>query len=206
MASYSPITLKIVDNSGTVKFHHDVPFEFELDVEEVMERAFVLAQTLPPPPPPAPPLPIEKRDPLPYTLKYYGYSESPQFPGYLGYEVESIFDLVTDTQNYWELKLDGILSPTGADSTHPGPGSTVLWTYVKVPVNPTSLPGRTQVIQQRRSSRRRRANSLSHRHSQSKPRAAIKIDAPANRTQKNPVPRGGEAQGQYSNSSCGSDQ
>ncbi len=78
MPSYAPFTLQIVDETGKELFNQAVPFEWELDVKQIMERAFVLAQTTAAP------------DPFVYTVEYYGYSEAAQFPGYLGYEIESI--------------------------------------------------------------------------------------------------------------------
>ena len=45
MADYAPFTLRIVDDQGKELFSQSVPFEAELDVRGVMERAFILSQT-----------------------------------------------------------------------------------------------------------------------------------------------------------------
>ena len=140
MPDYAPILLRIVDEQGQELFRQTVPFEFELDVKQVMERAFVLAQT------PANP------DPLVYEVQYYGYSESPQFPGYLGYEIESIQGKPNiDQQFYWDLKINGAVSQEGADSMQPGPGAEVLWEYT--PVLAGQLTARAQTIHSRRKQR-----------------------------------------------------
>jgi hypothetical protein len=72
MADYSPITLRAVDDKQNVLFEYVVPFEFGITAKQLLERAFVLAQT------------GAKADPFVYTIEYFGYSESAQFPGYLG--------------------------------------------------------------------------------------------------------------------------
>jgi hypothetical protein len=141
MADYMPFTLRIVDDQGQELFSQSVPFEAEIDVRGIMERAFVISQTEAAP------------DPFLFDLQYYGYSEVGQFPGYLGYEVESICGKPNDQKFYWALSIDDVLSPEGADSMQPGPGSTVLWTYTPVPANPQQLPARTREVHARRASR-----------------------------------------------------
>jgi hypothetical protein len=141
MADYKPFTLRIVDDKGQELFSQAVPFEAELDVRGIMERAFVLSQTAALP------------DPFLYDLQYYGYSEAAQFPGYLGYEVESICGKPNNQQFYWALSINAVLSPEGADSMQPGPGSTVLWAYTPVPANPQQLLARTREIHARRATR-----------------------------------------------------
>ena len=141
MSSFAAITLRVVDEKGQELFKQLVPFEWELDVEQIMERAFVLAQT------PATP------DPLLYTVEYFGYSEAAQFPGYLGYEIESICGKPNSLQFYWALFINGVLSPEGADSMQPGPGSTVLWQYTPIPTSPQGLAARTVAIHSRRAAR-----------------------------------------------------
>jgi len=139
MADYAPITLRIVDEAGKEIFRQDVPFEWEIDVKQIMERAFVLTKT------PANP------DPLPYSVEYYGYSESDQFPGYLGYEVESIFGKVNNNRFFWALSINGVLSTEGADSMQPAPGSTVVWQFTPIPAGPVT--SRAGVVRSRRAER-----------------------------------------------------
>ena len=115
MSSYAPIILRIVDENGKELFSQSVPFEWEIDVKQLMERAFILAQSAATP------------DPFLYTLEYYGYSEVAKFPGYLGYEIESICGKSNTQKFYWELLIDGVPSQEGADSMQPQPGSTVVW-------------------------------------------------------------------------------
>lgn len=139
MAAYPPITLRAIDDKGNVLFEYEVPFEFGINAKQLLERAFVLAQR------PA------KADPFLYTVEYYGYSQSPQFPGYLGYEIESIANLPGNSSFYWDLILDGVSSTTGADTTYPNPGGTIVWQYTPVPAQPATQ--RSAVIQSRRTAR-----------------------------------------------------
>jgi hypothetical protein len=141
MPDYAPFTLKIVDDQGQELFSLSVPFEAELDVRGVMERAFVLSQTTAAP------------DPFFYELQYFGYSESAQFPGYLGYEVESICGRPNNQEFFWALSINGTLSQEGADSMQPGSGATVLWTYTPIPANQQQLPARTREVHARRATR-----------------------------------------------------
>jgi hypothetical protein len=141
MGDYTPITLQVIDDKGNTLVDMAVPFRVGIDVQQVMESAFVLAQT------------TATRDPFLYTVEYYGYSEDPQYPGYLGYEIESICSLPTNDLCYWALSVSGIISSAGADTTFPGPGSTVLWKYTPIPANPAKLTARARVVQSRRSAR-----------------------------------------------------
>jgi len=147
MSDFAPITLQVLNENGQELFAQSVPFEPEIDVRGVMERAFVLSQTSTQP------------DPLIYALQYYGYSEAVQFPGYLGYEVESIFSMPSNQQYYWALSINGVLSPEGADSMQPGPGSSVTWQYTPMPTDPQKLAARTRMIHSRRAGRREQKRS-----------------------------------------------
>jgi hypothetical protein len=147
MSNYAPITLQVLDEQGKELVKQSVPFESALDVREVMERAFVLSQTTATP------------DPFTYDLQYYGYSETAQYPGYLGYEIESICGKPNNQQFYWALMINGVLSAEGADSMQPGPGSTVLWQYTPIPTSPQQLAGRTRIVHQRRAERAAIKNS-----------------------------------------------
>jgi Domain of unknown function (DUF4430) len=110
-----------------------------MSVREILEAAFVENQTNTTP------------DPFLYTLEYYGYSTDPSFPGYLGYELESINSLTTTANFYWSLAVNGAASLTGIDTTFPSPGSTITLTY-------TSISGlddlRSKAISKRRASRK----------------------------------------------------
>lgn len=86
-----------------------------MSAKQLLERAFVLAQS------------AEKADPFLYTIEYFGYSQSAQFPGYLGYEIESVAGLPNNAQFFWDLMLDGVSSTSGADTTVPNPDGTVVW-------------------------------------------------------------------------------
>ena len=114
MPDYAPITLRAVDDKGNLLFEYVVPFEFGISAKQLLERAFVLGQA------------AGKADPFLYTIEYFGYSESAQFPGYLGYEIESISRLPNNGQYFWDLMLDGVSSTSGADTTFPNPGGTIL--------------------------------------------------------------------------------
>jgi hypothetical protein len=141
MSDFAPITLRAVDNNNKKLFQYSVPFQLKISARQVLEHAFVLAQTLPNP------------DPFTYTIQYFGYSESSQFPGYLGYEIESIGILANNSHFFWDLLVDGVSSPSGADTTYPNPGATVLWQYTAIPATPTALSKRATVIQSRRTAR-----------------------------------------------------
>lgn len=140
MNNFEPITLKIVDETGNQIFQQSVPFEVEMDVRTVMERAFILQQSSSTP------------DPLVYQIQYYGYSEFAGHPGYLGYEIESIHGKPSNSNYFWKLIIDGITSEEGADSMRPAPGSTVLWEYKSI-ADETQLTARTQVVHARRAAR-----------------------------------------------------
>jgi hypothetical protein len=141
------IAIQAIDDNGNSIFSYSVPFVMGISVKQVMETAFVFNQ-LPPP----------DTDPFLYTAEYYGYSEDPQFPGYLGYEIEGIGNktigiLPTNNQYYWNLSINNQDSKTGAETAYPVPGSTVLWKYVAIPANPQDLTARTRVIHSRRAAR-----------------------------------------------------
>jgi hypothetical protein len=141
------ITIQAIDGSGNSIFTYSVPFVMGMSVKQVMESAFAHNQ-LPPP----------DADPFLYTTEYYGYSEDPQFPGYLGYEIEGIGNktigvLPTNDQYYWDLSINNQDSKTGAETAYPAPGSKVLWRYVAIPANPRELTPRAQVIHSRRAAR-----------------------------------------------------
>jgi hypothetical protein len=139
MPNYAPITLRAIDDKGSVLFEYAVPFEFGMSAKHLLERAFVLGQT------------AGERDPFLYTVEYFGYSESAQFPGYLGYEIESIAGFSNNAQFFWDLILDGVSSTSGADTTFPNPGGTVVWQYTPIPQQPQSP--RAAVVQDRRAAR-----------------------------------------------------
>ena len=142
MAShFSPIKLRVVDNNEKQLFEYSVPFYPGITARQVLEQAFVLGQT------------PGNFDPFVYTLEYFGYSEAAQFPGYLGYEVESIGGLANNKQFFWDLLVNDVSSFNGADTTYPNPGATVLWRYTAIPVTPDMLSSRATVIQSRRAVR-----------------------------------------------------
>lgn len=139
MNGYAPITVQANDNNNNTLFQIAVPFEFEINARQLLERAFVNAQT------------PDNPDPFLYTIEYFGYSESSQFPGYLGYEVESIAGLPNNDSFFWDLMVNGISSQSGADTTFPNPGATVLWQYTST--TPAKLSARTSAIKNRRRAR-----------------------------------------------------
>jgi Domain of unknown function (DUF4430) len=141
MSDFSPITVSAVDNQRNKLFEYSVPFRFEITARQVLECAFVLAQTSAQP------------DPFVFTLEYFGYSESQQYPGYLGYEIESIGQLANTASFYWDLLVDGVPSSHGADTTFPGPGSTVTWQYTAIPPLSGAVSPRASAIQSRRAQR-----------------------------------------------------
>jgi hypothetical protein len=139
MSGFAPILLQVIDNHGSHLFEHSVPFTFEINARQVMEQAFVLTQT------------PGKPDPLLFTVEYFGYSESAQFPGYLGYAIISIANLASNNQFFWDLMINNVSSQTGADTTFPAPGSTVTWRYTPIPDSGTAAvaPHARAVIERR---------------------------------------------------------
>ena len=142
----NPITLQIIDEKGNKLVNASVPFSIGINVQQIMDLAFVAAQS------------AQLPDPFLYTVEYYGYSQNPQFPVYLGYEIESIGlnstgMKPTNAQFYWSLTVNGQASQTGADSTYPPPGSTVVWTYTPISPAAPNLPLRTKEIHSRRAAR-----------------------------------------------------
>jgi hypothetical protein len=140
--SVSPITIEAYDNTGSKIFSYQVEFSWEINVEEILERAFAANQT------------ASKADPFTYTVGYFGYSQTAAFPGYLGYEVESINSFASNASFYWNLAVNGINSSTGIDTTFPNPGATVTlrYTAIDAPTTPAAS-SRTKAIQERRASR-----------------------------------------------------
>jgi hypothetical protein len=136
MSTYAPITVRALDNQGHSLFEYAVPFSLEVSARQLLEQAFVLGQSATP-------------DPFLFTLEYYGYSESPQYPGYLGYEVESIAGLSNSAQYYWELLVNGVSSSSGADTTYPNPGAIVTWQYAAIPASPSEQSRRATRVQKR---------------------------------------------------------
>jgi Domain of unknown function (DUF4430) len=142
----NPITLQVIDEKGNKLVNASVPFSIGINVQQIMDLAFVMAQS------------AQSPDPFLYTVEYYGYSQNPQFPVYLGYEIESIGlnqsgMKPTNGQFYWALTVNGQPSQTGADSTFPPPGSTIIWTYTPISPTPPNLPLRTKEIHLRRAAR-----------------------------------------------------
>jgi hypothetical protein len=137
-----PITIEAYDSNGNKIFSYEVDFDWEINVEQILERAFVEQQS------------AEKPDPFTYTVEYYGYSQSAEFPGYLGYELESIGGLNTGSDFYWSLLVNSQPSPAGIDTTFPNPGSTVTLRYTAIGAATSHATGsRLKAIQGRRAAR-----------------------------------------------------
>lgn len=137
MSGFNPITLRAIDDKNTPLFEYVVPFSMEISARQVLENAFVIGQS------------ATKSDPFLYTLEYYGYSESASYPGYLGYEIESIAGLSNNAEYYWELLINGVASSSGADTTYPNPGATVIWQYAAIPAAADQQTRRATIIQRR---------------------------------------------------------
>lgn len=137
----SAITIKAYDDDNNQLFSYQVGFEFEINVQQLLQLAFVKGQSAGQP------------DPFGYTLEYYGYSQSTQYPGYLGYELESINTFDADANHYWELAVNGQPSPSGIDTTFPNPGATVTLTYQTVTTKSLAANSRLKAIQERRAAR-----------------------------------------------------
>ena len=146
MPQPAPVDLSIIDADGGAIFSCSVPFERGMSGRGVLEQAFVESQS------------ATKADPFAVTFAFYGYSQSAQYPGYLGYEVESFGGdsknmLPTNDQFYWELFIDGQVATVGADLTRPNPGGSIRWTYVAVDASPGPSPRAALHAQRRAASR-----------------------------------------------------
>lgn len=142
MADFTPIDLSIIDNNGNTLFSASVPFNAGMTARNVLEQAFIGAQTAATP------------DPVDYTLEFFGYSENPQYPGFLGYEIDSLAGLPGNAQFYWELLIGGVMSQTGADTTFPAPGASVTWQYVAIGPALQAASPRAELLHGRREARR----------------------------------------------------
>jgi len=114
------ITLQALDENGVNLFSYEVAHTPRMNVQTLLEHAFVQHQKDDPASP----------DPFRFLLSYYGYSMDPDYPGYLGYELESIDSRQSDMQHYWELSINGTPSTSGIDSTYPAPGDIVMFRFV----------------------------------------------------------------------------
>jgi hypothetical protein len=137
-----PITLQAIDNEGNVLFRHSVPFSSGVSVRQLLEQAFIEAQS------------VQDADPFVFTLEFYGYSESAQFPGYLGYEIESIGKFANGGEFFWDLMVEDISVPSGADTTFPAPGAVVTWKYTAI-VAAAASSKRAAAVNNRRAARAR---------------------------------------------------
>ncbi|MDC6180107.1 DUF4430 domain-containing protein [Ralstonia solanacearum] len=135
------ITIEAYDDNGNQLFSYQVGFAFEIDVQQLLQLAFVQGQS------------ASQPDPFSYTLDYYGYSQSAQYPGYLGYELESINAFDSDANHYWELAVNGQPSSSGIDTTFPNPGATVTFTYQTINTRHLAANSRQKAIQERRAAR-----------------------------------------------------
>jgi hypothetical protein len=141
MADFDPITLRAIDHKGRLLLEQAVVFRIGITAREVLEEGFVLGQTSTDP------------DPFVYTLQYFGYSESAAYPGYLGYEVESICQYANSPDFFWDLLVNGQPAASGADTTYPNPGSEVTWQYTALQSTSTAGSRRAALIHNRRKAR-----------------------------------------------------
>jgi|GEM_PF-3349457 len=136
------ITIKAI-NGATTLFTYEVPFESKINVQTLLETAFDSNQTQANP------------DPFSYDLEYFGYSQINNYPGFLGYSIESINGLNAKQSGnvtyYWELLVNDIVSTTGIDTTFPNPNATVTLSYVEYSLDTASSHQKT--IHERRIAR-----------------------------------------------------
>lgn len=136
-----PIVLEVIDDSGNVLFREAVEFQLGMNVQDILERAFVEKQAASP-------------DPLPFTVQYYGYSTNASVPGYLGYEVENFFSKYpTDPTHFWLFSINDQPSDHGIDTTYPGPGDRATFRYATTSAAARPRNAREQEVALRRRSR-----------------------------------------------------
>jgi hypothetical protein len=115
-----PITIEAIDDKEQSLFVYSCPSSLRLNVQSILDQAFAGLQS------------AAKPDPFRFSISYFGYSKDPAYPGYLGYEIESINDCVTSANAYWSLSLNDQASDHGIDTTFPGPADKVMLRFVTV--------------------------------------------------------------------------
>lgn len=144
MSGLGNIHVEALDLNGASIFKYDAPPGSGVTARELLEASFVGLQR------------TDLRDPFVFTLEFFGYSTDPQFPGYLGYEVESIgrpggTPLSNSTENYWELLMNGQQATEGADALRPLPGSRVTWQFTSMQSQLAGSSVRAKLVKARRS-------------------------------------------------------
>lgn len=118
-----------------------VNLQTEMTAREFIEAAFVRLQTDASP------------DPFTLTIAYYGYDHYQGVTTYLGYFIVSIAQgnnkYVSDSNNYWELEINGQISQDGMDSVLVEPNTQVHLKWYSIPKADQKATARLQRIQAR---------------------------------------------------------
>ena len=139
------ITLKLVNkiSQPALNLSYTVPFTLECTVLRILEKAYVNAQKPD----------LHLHHPFQYMLEYFGYNQSSAFPGFLGYELDSINGVAGDKSHYWKLTVNSVAASTGVSECYPNPGATVELTYTAAPDSGHEPGTRAHAIQKIRKHR-----------------------------------------------------
>lgn len=98
MADFALITRRAADNQNNRLSKVSVPFRPEINARQALEPAFILGQT------------PQSASLFAFAPQTYCGSGSQQFPGYPGYEIESIGGFAVNDQFDWQVTVDGVSS------------------------------------------------------------------------------------------------
>jgi len=133
-----PVKIDAVDDKGHKLFSFRVELTSRLSVQSLLDKTFIEHQR------------PKRPDPFNFTVSYFGYSKNKKFPGYLGYEIDSIEDFKSSVSAYWSVSINSIPASHGIDTTFPGPGDTVTLRFIRIAARDTGRNARESAIISRR--------------------------------------------------------
>lgn len=92
-------------------------------------------------------------DPFSFTIDYFGYDYYQGVTTYLGYNIVSIGQYVSNAQNYWALFINGAPASTGIDSYFVQPGDQLELKWLAAPAAGHPASARAQRVTERRAKR-----------------------------------------------------
>ena len=92
-------------------------------------------------------------DPFSFTIDYFGYDYYQGVTTYLGYNIVSIGQYVSNAQNYWALFINGAPASTGIDSYFVQPGDQLELKWLAASAAGHSASARAQRVTERRAKR-----------------------------------------------------
>ncbi len=119
-----------------------ISLQAEVTARELVEAAFIQLQT------------DQNPDPFKFTIDYFGYDHYQGVTSYLGYFIVSINQFVIDTNNYWDLYVNGKPSQVGMDSYLVQPNDQIELKWITVSRNMVGVATRVQRVHARRAAKR----------------------------------------------------